>query len=113
MCARLGVPSQEVARCFGSCDLAGLKAAVKAAWRAKALELHPDWGGDEDEFKVCSDIVDRINAIGQLVRQPPRPGFRTIVVRRYCSYGFDQDSTSTQTSTGGWSWSGGFTWYQG
>lgn len=74
------------------------KEKMKKAYRKKALEMHPDQGGDEEEFKKLDGIYR--NIINNLKIVPVRrPSVQ--VVRVYSSPGYS-GATSSTTTSGGW-----------
>lgn len=87
-----------------------LKGEAKQAWRKLAFDLHPDRGGDENEFKKVKESYDLIVELhaGPPPRPKPRPVWGpTVVIHMNFSGGvatggYSSSSTSTYTSTGGW-----------
>ncbi len=51
--------------------LADYKACVRRAWKKRAFELHPDRGGDAEQFKRMSATVDVVQALTLRARRRP------------------------------------------
>ena len=90
--------------------LEALKEEAKQAWRKIAFKLHPDRGGDEDEFKRVKESYDLIVELhaGPPPRPRPRPMWGPTVVIHMnfgcggSTGGFSSTTTSTNSTTGGW-----------
>ncbi|CAN5814154.1 hypothetical protein BH11MYX2_BH11MYX2_41140 [soil metagenome] len=64
---RVDRPSKTAAKATSAWELLGLPAgstlaAVKAAFRQRALATHPDHGGDADEFRALHQAYERLLA---------------------------------------------------
>ena len=78
-----------------------VKKEAKANWRTMAFKLHPDRGGDVEEFKRMSGLWTELSGLKVQFQAPmPKP---QIVWRTVSTYGPYGPSTSTTTTgTGGW-----------
>lgn len=63
--------------------LENLKRLAKVSWKKKAMELHPDRGGDAEEMKKLNALWNRAKGLKVLVR--PRPQPVTFVTVHYSS----------------------------
>lgn len=82
--------------------LESLQSEVHRRWKERAFDLHPDRGGDEEEFKRLKEIHDQIQSLNLQPIQP-RPQFVHVVVYpggAWSSNSTASTSSSTYTSTG-------------
>lgn len=78
-----------------------LKKQAKVNWKKKAMELHPDRGGDIEEMKKLNALWNRVKGLRIIPHQ--RPVFQPAVVRVYVNYNtWGGTGTSTTTTTGSW-----------
>ena len=58
-----------------------MKSRVRKRWKQLQFEVHPDRGGDEEKFKLLSNVVEFIGDL-ELERGPVQPPVRRVVVRQ-------------------------------
>jgi len=80
-----------------------VKAAVKAAWKKKAFELHPDRnGGDDEAFKAMKQKVEFVMALKVVERTPmPMPLHVPVLNFINMTFNFNVNGSTQGTQTGG------------
>jgi hypothetical protein len=85
--------------------LADLKADVKKAYRRRAIELHPDKGGDAEQFKVLAAAYSQIEKFLETLEFRFRnqvPGYQVIRVRVTSGPVTTSSTTTTTHFTSDW-----------
>jgi len=75
-----------------------LQEEARLAWRKRAFALHPDRGGDENEFKRVKELYELIERVGLVPPPPPRPVHQP-AVRFYVNYGVYRTRTTSTASS--------------
>lgn len=75
MLGQFGIGREEAIALLRAQDMPALQKRLKEGWHKLAFQLHPDRGGDGEEFKRLSALYDALEKI-QPVREPvARPTF--------------------------------------
>lgn len=114
MLAQLGIPEGESVALLQAQDIPALKGRIKKAWHARAFTLHPDRGGDAEEFKRLAAIYSMLQKVHwvQAAPRPPRMGGifdgSPVRIEVVFSGGGWTTYTSAGFSTTSWHRTGGF-----
>jgi hypothetical protein len=100
--AALGIAANVVAARLKGRDIHAARKGLKSLqleahrrWKERAFDLHPDRGGNEEEFKKLKEIHDQIQSLNL---QPPRP--QPQFIRIVVQHGGAWSPNSTTSTTG-------------
>lgn len=77
-----------------------LKQRIRKAYKAAALEHHPDRGGDVEVMKLLNSTMEIVELMEACQAPPPRPVVRVVRVQ-YSGWG-PGSTTTTNSYTGAW-----------
>lgn len=76
-----------------------LQAQAKQHWLDKAFTLHPDRGGDEEQFKSLKQVHDAIQDLNIRIAPKPRVVFQQVVIRYQQQWGGTARTNSATTDS--------------
>lgn len=108
MLARFGIEPAEAQRLLISRDMPALKKRLKECWHKIAFDLHPDRGGDAEQFKEMSALYVLLRTLCPAEPPPVRGGIYdgspvhvTVTFAHGFGFGGFAGVTTTQTWNSG------------